>query len=194
MAHLPELRPGAEVADVLPWGGTSTAALRRHLGPDILLHTAELSSANLDFIDERMRQEGLAPVRHDGLIASGRLPFSDGSLDAVCLIQTLEHCPDPQAMLDEARRVLKPGGALLVSARNLWSRYGLRWARVERRAQIPNQGPFRPIPAPRLRRWLADRFTIERETGVGRAAVEDAQLLTGPRRFFGRLFITQCRK
>ncbi|MDH3667744.1 MAG: nitroreductase family protein [Paracoccaceae bacterium] len=189
---LPHFEPGAAIAEVMPWGGTYTAALRRHLGPYIDIHLAELSQHNLSFIDERMRQEGLEPVRHEGLIKNGVLPLADVSMDAVILPQVLEHCPAPERMLDEAVRVLKPGGALVISARNLLSRYGWRWARIERRAQIPNQGPFHPIPAFRLRKWLAARFQIEREVGIGRQAVEDAEMLTGNRRFFGRLFAARC--
>ncbi len=191
---LPHLEPGAAIAEVMPWGGTYTSALRRHLGPHIDIHLAELSQHNLTFIDERMRQEGLESVRHDGLIQDGVLPLADASMDAVLLPQVLEHCPAPEQMLDEAARVLRPGGFLVISARNILSRYGWRWARVERRGQIPNQGPFRPIPAFRLRRWLAARFQIDIEIGIGCQAVEDAEVFTGNHRFFGRLYAARCVK
>lgn len=188
---LPALAPGARVLEVMPWGGTYTVALRRKLDPEVNLHLAELSEHNLSFIRERLRQEGLAPVE-TGLMPGGALPHADASLDAVVLPQVLEHCPAPLDLLDEVCRVLKPGGVLAVSSRNLWSRYGWRWARVESRAQIPNQGPFRPIPAALLRGWLKARFRIDDEVGIGRAAVEDAAVLRGPGRFFGRLYAARC--
>lgn len=192
---LPGLAPGAQVLEVMPWGGTYTVALRRLLDPGAALHLAELSEHNLSFIRERLRQEGLAGEAVEmALMPGGVLPHADASLDAVVLPQVLEHCPEPERVLDEAARVLRPGGALVVSARNLLSRYGWRWARVERRAQVPNQGPFRPIPAPRLRRWLGARFEIEAEIGIGRAAVEDAEVLRGPERFLGRLYAARCRR
>jgi SAM-dependent methyltransferase len=42
------------------------------------------------------------------------LPFPDGSFDAVTATQVYEYVPDVSAALAEARRVLRPGGRLLV--------------------------------------------------------------------------------
>ena len=42
------------------------------------------------------------------------LPFADGAFDAVYLVTALGEIPDPLAVLRQARRVLKPGGRLVV--------------------------------------------------------------------------------
>lgn len=42
------------------------------------------------------------------------LPFSDGSFDSVLLDNVLEHIAKPGALLKEIRRVLKPGGNLVI--------------------------------------------------------------------------------
>lgn len=48
------------------------------------------------------------------IAASGEaLPFGDDSFDTVVITFTLCTVPDPEKVLAEARRVLKPGGALL---------------------------------------------------------------------------------
>jgi SAM-dependent methyltransferase len=44
-----------------------------------------------------------------------RLPFVSGSFDAVFLFEVLEHLPDEHDVLSEVRRVLRPGGRLLIS-------------------------------------------------------------------------------
>ncbi len=43
-----------------------------------------------------------------------RLPFADGSFDVVFSNTILHHIEEPVRLLAEARRVLKPGGALLI--------------------------------------------------------------------------------
>ena len=55
----------------------------------------------------------------DYRVASGEdLPFSDGSFDGVVIVDVLEHVADPALVLDEARRVLKPGGLVLFDTLN----------------------------------------------------------------------------
>lgn len=47
-----------------------------------------------------------------------RLPFDDRTLDLVVSFETIEHVAEPEAALDEFRRVLAPGGILVVSTPN----------------------------------------------------------------------------
>ncbi|MGC4890099.1 class I SAM-dependent methyltransferase [Micromonospora sp. DT227] len=62
---------------------------------------------------------GLA-ARHPDLplhrLRVGRpLPFTDGRFDSVSLLDVLEHVPDEAALLAETRRVLVPGGLLVLT-------------------------------------------------------------------------------
>lgn len=59
------------------------------------------------------------------------IPFPDASFDIVYSSNVLEHVGDPAAVLDEALRVLKPGGLLLIVVPNYGSwwegHYGILW-------------------------------------------------------------------
>ena len=47
-------------------------------------------------------------------VDSPPLPFADSSFDIVCSIGVLHHFPDPAPVVDELRRVLRPGGKIIV--------------------------------------------------------------------------------
>lgn len=52
------------------------------------------------------------------------LPLADRSVDVLCLLDVVEHLDDPAVVLEEARRVLSPGGRVLITVpahRWLWS-------------------------------------------------------------------------
>ena len=58
-------------------------------------------------------------------VADGRsLPFPNGTFDFLLCIDVLPHIPDPDVLMREVRRVLRPGGTLLIDVTNsnpLWT-------------------------------------------------------------------------
>jgi 2-polyprenyl-3-methyl-5-hydroxy-6-metoxy-1,4-benzoquinol methylase len=62
--------------------------------------------------------------------------FPDESFDAVTMMDLIEHDPDPGALLAEAARVLRPGGALAIHTPDAGSfatrALGRRWPEVQR--------------------------------------------------------------
>jgi ubiquinone/menaquinone biosynthesis C-methylase UbiE len=63
------------------------------------------------------------------------LPFDDNSFDAVACIEALEFLPQPKQTLREMVRVLRPGGAFVVTNRIGWETY-LMPGRAFRRQQF----------------------------------------------------------
>ncbi|PAZ17227.1 SAM-dependent methyltransferase [Streptomyces sp. SA15] len=58
-----------------------------------------------------------------GELSGDGLPFGTASADAVLFSEVIEHLVDPDAALDEIRRVLRPGGHLMLSTPNLAAWY-----------------------------------------------------------------------
>ena len=105
--------PGrAKVLDI----GCSSGIFSRRLadrglhvyGIDILHEILSVNaSLSKDHIDSGMMELAVA----NGL----KLPFADGSFQGVCCLETLEHTKEPNRMLSEMMRVLKPGGILYLT-------------------------------------------------------------------------------
>jgi ubiquinone/menaquinone biosynthesis C-methylase UbiE len=78
--------------------------------------TIEIFDLQQEFLDHVMRRAGerdlanVVPTQGDATA----LPYEDGSVDAVVLTAVLGEIPDPGAALREIRRVLAPGGRLVV--------------------------------------------------------------------------------
>ena len=60
---------------------------------------------------------GVVDVYASGLA----LPFRWETFDAVLCTEVLEHVPEPERLLNEAARVLRPGGVLLLTVPWLWA-------------------------------------------------------------------------
>lgn len=80
-------------------------------------------------VDQSDKLIGLARAEHPVgeflCIGDPRLPFADSSFDAVFAVAILHHIPSRRKredLLIEFRRVLKPGGILIVTVWNLWQK------------------------------------------------------------------------
>ncbi|HEX5436700.1 MAG TPA: methyltransferase domain-containing protein [Gemmatimonadaceae bacterium] len=49
-----------------------------------------------------------------------RIPLRNGAVDCAMATEVLEHCPDPDVVLREVRRVVKPGGHFFFTVPFLW--------------------------------------------------------------------------
>ena len=104
---LDEARPGERVLDLGCGAGRFVAALREAGAEPV---GVELAEAALE------RARANAPGADLRLVADdGSLPLEHASVDLVWCSEVLEHVPDTAHLLLEVRRVLKPGGRLLVT-------------------------------------------------------------------------------
>jgi ubiquinone/menaquinone biosynthesis C-methylase UbiE len=106
-------RPGETVLEVGPGTGYYTLSMARSLTPGGTLHIADVQGEMLDHTMARAREAGVGNIEAREADAA-RLPYADGSFDAAFLVAVLGEIPDQDAALRELRRVLRPGGRLVV--------------------------------------------------------------------------------
>jgi ubiquinone/menaquinone biosynthesis C-methylase UbiE len=106
-------RPGHAVLEVGPGTGYYSLPVAGWLSPGGTLHVLDLQQEMLDHTLRRAREAGVSNVEaHRGDARS--LPFDDATFDAAYLVAVLGEIPDQDAALRELRRVLRPGGRLVV--------------------------------------------------------------------------------
>lgn len=120
---------------------------------------------NVDFLDALAAHaavvglgDRIEPVHYDGL----RLPLSDDSIDYAISFEVLEHVADEGLALSELRRVIRPGGRLVMTVPNRW------WIFETHGADLPllpwNRVPFFSWLPTRIHdRWARARIYRRRQ-------------------------------
>lgn len=111
-------RRGEIIADI----GAGTGRLAGHLAREAGVSVIAVEPATSMREIGRRRDRGLAVEWHEG--AAESLPIEDASVDAALLVTVVEFLPRPERAVVEARRVLRPGGRLLVGALSKLSSWG----------------------------------------------------------------------
>ena len=138
-----------------PIGGRKKARiLDVGCGPGILLH--------------RLRQEGYEHLTGQdpfqkwtvpGIrVHSGHLEDLPGQFDFIMLHHSLEHTPDPLQVLIDLKKLLAPGGSLLVriplTASEAWLQYDVNWYQIDAPRHLV-------IPSKRGMEILSNRASLE---------------------------------
>ena len=105
--------PGCRTVLDIPCGEGALCVRLRALGLDV--HGADLEA--------RPALPGIPFAQTD---MNGRLPFDEGTFDAVACVDGIEHLERPFDFVRECRRVIRPGGALVLSTPNI-SALRSRW-------------------------------------------------------------------
>ena len=108
-----DLRAGEHVLDIGSGPGFLACEIAAVVGERGSVHGVDPSESMLAIAAHRERAPGSAPVEFRPGDAV-KLPYPDASFDAAVSTQVYEYVADMPAALAEARRVLRPGGRLLV--------------------------------------------------------------------------------
>ena len=142
-------REGARVFDVGCGTGLFGETLARHMKPaPVVLHGVDISSVSLKRAEKRGVYERLA--RHDLNVLP--LPVTDDSQDAAAVVGVLSYFPDPEPLMRDLCRAVKPGGYIAFSMRSdLWEEreFDAMIARLEaagrwRRRHVSQPQPYLP--------------------------------------------------
>jgi len=108
------LRPGQRALDVAAGTGDLGAGLARQVGKDGLAVLTDINREMLARGRDRLIDRGIAAQVAFVIANAERLPFPDGGFDCVTIGFGLRNVTDKPAALASMRRVLRPGGRLLV--------------------------------------------------------------------------------
>ena len=120
------LRPGDSVLDVGCGTGSLAITASRKVGPTGSVHGVDAAPAMIARAMKKARRAGV-DVRFQNALAQS-LPFAEASFDVVLCTVMLHHLPGEarREAVREMRRVLKPGGRVLLIDFARGSRHGLR--------------------------------------------------------------------
>ena len=142
-----QLRPGQRALDVAGGTGDLARGMARQVGDHGLVVLSDINGAMLGVGRDRLLDQGIiAPVAQ---CDAEKLPFPDNYFDVVTVAFGLRNMTHKDVALAEMRRVLRPGGRLLVLE------FSKVWAPLEKPYDFYS---FKVLP------WLGDKVAGDAES------------------------------
>ena len=102
---------GSTFVDIGAGTGYITREIADIAGPSVQIHALDIEPLMIEEMRETLPVNG--PVKPQ-LMARDQLPFADNSMDGVWMITLFHELEPAEPLLKEIRRVLRPGGCLLI--------------------------------------------------------------------------------
>jgi SAM-dependent methyltransferase len=122
--------PGARVAEIGPGGGWAAIAIARAY-PSVQVDAFEIDGASVELARSNVAEAGLAgrvTIHH----RDAGEPGVRGEYDLVCAFECIHDVPDPVSVLATMRRLVRPGGTVLVMDERVGEEFGAVGDLIER--------------------------------------------------------------
>lgn len=158
------VRPGDAVLDCACGLGYGSAVLAAR-SPGGLFLGVDIDPVSVAYAKDNFDGWG---VNYFAASATRLDPIADHSIDTLVSFETLEHLEDYSTFLEEAARILRPGGRIIVSVPNLW---------MDESGRDPNPHHHHVFDYAKCRDALAAHFRIEArytQSAPGGTVLQDA--------------------
>jgi SAM-dependent methyltransferase len=114
IAERMQLAPGMVVVEIGPGNGSYTKAVAQRILPDGIVYAVDISEGVIQRLKARFDREGVVNVIPK-IEDAYHFTFADESIDRVFGVSCLPEIPEPVKIVEECRRILKPGGLLCLN-------------------------------------------------------------------------------
>lgn len=157
-------------------------------GPGAMSAALAGRGARITGIDPGEAAIAVARLRAPGcafeVCSAESLPFADGTFDGAVILNALHHVPDPRAALNEAARVVSPGGRIVVVEPLAEGSFfaALKPIEDETAIRAAAQGAIAAAIATGAFRCVSDTTFVRREAFADRAAFLERVATVDPAR------------
>jgi ubiquinone/menaquinone biosynthesis C-methylase UbiE len=110
------LKEGMQVADLGSGTGAYVKAARKRVGHTGTVYAVEVQKGLVKKLEDEMKESGISNVQciWGDIEKEGGTNIASGTLDAAILANVLFQVQDKLGLIDEAKRILKKGGKVLL--------------------------------------------------------------------------------